>query len=126
MFIGAFISLSWYFTKNWMLNNLLGIILALTFLKVIRLTTLIPGLVLLGLLFFYDIFWVFISPKFTNGKSVMVAVATNLDVPIKLLMPHITIDYPTSDCSLLGLGDILIPGIFITFMAKFGTEVVRT
>ena len=56
----------------------------------------------------------------------MVAVATGLDIPIKLVMPHLTADYPTSACSLLGLGDILIPGIFISFMSRFGFEVVRT
>ena len=84
-------------------------------------------MVLLGLLFFYDIFWVFITPYFTSGgKSVMVAVATGLDIPIKLVMPHLTNDYPTTSCSLLGLGDILIPGIFIIFMARFGFEVVNT
>ena len=33
--------------------------------------------ILLGILFFYDIFFVFITPLFTrNGKSVMVEVAT--------------------------------------------------
>ena len=64
---GVVISLSWYFTHDWILNNLLAIMLALTFLKTIRLTTMIPGLVLLGLLFFYDIFWVFLSPYFTKG-----------------------------------------------------------
>ena len=118
---------SWYITHFWLLNNILAFFLALTFLKTLRLTTLIPGMVLLGLLFFYDIFWVFLSPYFTTGgKSVMVAVATGLDIPIKLVMPHLTNDYPTTACSLLGLGDILIPGIFLTFMARFGFEVVNT
>lgn len=118
---------TWYLTHYWLLNNILAVFLALTFLKTLRLTTLIPGMVLLGLLFFYDIFWVFISPYFTTGgKSVMVAVATGLDIPIKLVMPHLTVDYPTSQCSLLGLGDILIPGIFIIFLARFGFEVVNT
>jgi hypothetical protein len=84
-------------------------------------------MLLLGLLFFYDIFWVFLSPYFTTGgKSVMVAVATGLDIPIKLVMPHLTSTYPTSACSLLGLGDILIPGLFITFLARFGFEMVNS
>ena len=118
---------SWYLTHYWLLNNILAVFLALTFLKTLRLSTLIPGMVLLGLLFFYDIFWVFLSPYFTTGgKSVMVAVATGLDIPIKLVMPHITNDYPTSACSLLGLGDILIPGIFIIFLSRFGFEVVNS
>ena len=88
---------TWYLTHYWLLNNILAVFLALTFLKTLRLTTLVPGMVLLGLLFFYDIFWVFITPYFTTGgKSVMVAVATGLDIPIKLVMPHLTVDYPTS------------------------------
>jgi len=123
---GIVLSVAWVYTKNWMLNNILAIFLALTFLKTLRLNSLMPGVVLLGLLFFYDIFWVFLSPMFTGGQSVMVVVATGLDIPIKIVMPHITAAYPTSGCSLLGLGDILIPGIFIIFMARFGTEVVNT
>jgi len=104
---GTILAGAWYLTHYWLLNNIFALFLALTFLKTLRLTTLTPGMVLLGLLFFYDIFWVFLSPYFTTGgKSVMVAVATGLDIPIKLVMPHLTVDYPTSACSLLGLGDI--------------------
>jgi minor histocompatibility antigen H13 len=39
------------------------------------------GAILLTGLFFYDIFWVF-------GTPVMVAVAKNIDAPIKLLFPR--------------------------------------
>ena len=41
---------------------------------------------LLTMLFFYDIFWVFLS-KHIFGKNVMVAVATGLDVPMKIQIP---------------------------------------
>ncbi|TNV80642.1 hypothetical protein FGO68_gene7152 [Halteria grandinella] len=125
--VGIVISSAWYFTKYWILNNVLAVFLALAFLKTLRLSKLAPGMLLLGLLFFYDIFWVFLSPYFTKGgKSVMVAVATGLDIPIKLVMPHLTSDFPSTNCSILGLGDILIPGIFIIFMARFGFEMVNT
>ena len=50
----------------------------------------------------------------------MVEVATGFDAPIKLLMPHLTVDYPTTNCSLLGLGDIVIPGVYIGFLVRFG------
>ena len=50
----------------------------------------------------------------------MVAVATKFDVPAKLLMPHISNDYPTKNCSMLGLGDIVVPGIYMGFLIKFG------
>jgi len=92
------------------------------FLKTIRLNKLLPGVLLLTLLFFYDIFWVFYSTKFTKGgESVMVAVATGFEAPIKLLMPHLTsFNYPTTTCSMLGLGDIVIPGMYIGFLIRFG------
>ena len=124
--LAAMISFGWYFTKNWILNNILGLSMSFVFLKTIRLNKLLPGVVLLCLLFFYDIFWVFYSTKFTTGgQSVMVAVATKFDVPAKLLMPHITNDYPTANCSMLGLGDIVVPGIYIGFLIKFGKLLTR-
>ena len=124
LIFGISLTFAWYFTLNWMINNILGIILCITFLKIIRLSSLIPGIVLLILLFGYDIFAVFLTPLFTkNGESVMIAVATRLEAPIKLYLPHLTDGYSNSSCSLLGLGDILIPGIFICFLAKFGTLV---
>jgi hypothetical protein len=58
------------------------------------------GLILLWGLFLYDIFWVFCTP-------VMVAVATNIDGPIKLLFRSGTV----KKFNMLGLGDIVIPGV---------------
>ena len=96
--------------------------LCFLFLKTLRLNKLLPGVIFLCLLFFYDIFMVFFTPHFTSeGKSVMVKVALGIEAPIKLLMPHISIkDYPTNTCSMLGLGDIVVPGLFIGFLIRFG------
>ncbi|TKY58278.1 Signal peptide peptidase [Spatholobus suberectus] len=67
------------------------------------------GAILLAGLFVYDIFWVFFTP-------VMVSVAKSFDAPIKLL-------FPTADSarpfSMLGLGDIVIPGIFVALALRF-------
>jgi hypothetical protein len=55
-------------------------------------------------LFFYDIYWVFFTP-------VMIGVAKNIDGPIKLMfeISKGTVDTdPTF--SILGLGDIVLPG----------------
>ena len=50
-----------------------------------------------------------------GDNSVMVSVAKNFDAPIKLLFPK---SYPPKagpgQFSMLGLGDIVIPGIFLT------------
>jgi len=62
-------------------------------------------------LFFYDIFFVF-------GTDVMLTVAKSIDAPIKLLFPT---DYSTDPAkfSLLGLGDIVIPGIFMAMCLRY-------
>ena len=75
---------------------------------------------LLCLLFFYDIFWVF-------GTPVMVTVAKKLDGPIKLLFPRSLVknDEGKLDLSLLGLGDIVIPGFLISFMLRFDANNAR-
>lgn len=49
----------------------------------------------------------------------MVKVATGFDAPIKILMPQILTETPRKHCSLLGLGDIVIPGLFIGFAFRF-------
>ena len=61
-------------------------------------------------LFFYDIFWVFFTP-------VMVSVAKNFDVPIKLLFPRFSGE--DKPFSMLGLGDIVIPGLYVALMLRF-------
>jgi minor histocompatibility antigen H13 len=58
-------------------------------------------------LFFYDIFWVF-------GTDVMTTVAKSFEAPVKVLSPE-----GNNDFLLLGLGDIVIPGIFIALMLRF-------
>ena len=70
------------------------------------------GLILLSLLFFYDIFWVFFT-------EVMVSVAKNLDGPIKLKFPKILNPLENKDFNMIGLGDIVIPGVYITLMLRF-------
>ena len=58
------------------LQDFLGIMFSINMLKVLRLPSLRICTILLSALFFYDIFFVFITPLFMSGKSVMVEVAT--------------------------------------------------
>lgn len=127
LLLGLSIVLSWFLTRNWIFNNILAVCLGYLFLKAIKIATIKPALILLTCLFFYDIFWVFITPYFTKGESVMVAVASSFDIPIKLYMPIFS-DLPSgiAGCSMLGLGDIVIPGLYIVFMNKVGTKLNNT
>lgn len=98
----------------------------------------LTGSIMLGGLFLYDIFWVF-------GTEVMVSVARNFDAgPIKIIFPknlpqvvsHISKQRssapwtaqnvlawlqgaPKWQMTMLGLGDIVIPGIFIALALRF-------
>jgi minor histocompatibility antigen H13 len=69
------------------------------------------GFILLSLLFFYDIFFVF-------GTDVMLTVAKSIDAPIKLLFPKDWSATPPQ-FSLLGLGDIVLPGVFIGLCLRY-------
>ncbi|KAI0743595.1 signal peptide peptidase-domain-containing protein [Daedaleopsis nitida] len=97
-------------------SSLLTDILALSFshnaLSLLKLDSFKTGCVLLSGLFLYDIWWVF-------GTEVMVKVATNLDVPIKLLWPK-SLSFATDrGFTMLGLGDIVIPGMFVAAALRY-------
>lgn len=114
--IGSLIFTVFYFkTKKWYLNNVFGIVFCLQGIEKFSLGTYKIGAILLVGLFFYDIFWVF-------GTEVMVTVAKSLDGPIKILFPRsLTPDPETGRImtSLLGLGDIVIPGFFLALLLRF-------
>ena len=110
--IGFFISIPYYISKNWKLNNLIGIILSLNSMENIFLGEFKIGIILFFSLFIYDIFFVY----FTN---VMSKIIIDLDIPILLKFPNKKIPVLKSDFSTIGLGDIIIPGIFISLMLRF-------
>ena len=103
-------------TKNWLINNIVATFFCLHALEMMFLGSFKVGFLMLSLLFFYDIFFVF-------GTDVMLTVAKSIDAPIKLLFPK---DWSTEppQFSLLGLGDIVLPGIFISMCLRF--DVVRS
>mmetsp|Transcript_9224 Transcript_9224/g.18786 ORF Transcript_9224/g.18786 Transcript_9224/m.18786 type:complete len:357 (-) Transcript_9224:613-1683(-) len=112
----------WYFRKkHFLANNILGTALAYTAVEMLGLEDYKSGAILLAGLFFYDIFWVFFS-KDVFGANVMVTVAKKFEGPIKLIFPQ----FPGAGQdkqSMLGLGDIVIPGIFIALMFRFDEHI---
>lgn len=105
----------WYLVKkHWIANNVFGLAFSLTGIEVLHLNSFPIGCILLGGLFVYDIFWVF-------GTDVMVTVATSFEAPIKLLFPMDFLEHGVfgRNFAMLGLGDIVIPGIFIALLLRF-------
>ncbi|KAL7411918.1 signal peptide peptidase-domain-containing protein [Mrakia frigida] len=95
----------------WWANNIMGFSFAQNAIQLMRLDGMLTGAMLLGGLFLYDIFWVF-------GTDVMVSVATGLDAPIKLLFPKDPSLTRSAGFTMLGLGDIIIPGVLIALALR--------
>jgi minor histocompatibility antigen H13 len=112
----AVVGVFYFQTKHWALNNIFGISFSIQGVKSISLGSYKTGCTLLCGLFLYDIFWVF-------GTEVMVTVAKSFDAPIKLLfLTKFATDDAKASFSMLGLGDIVIPGIFVALMLRFDAE----
>ncbi len=105
-------------SKPWFLTNLQGFAVSYSALQLLSPTTFATGSLILSALFFYDIWAVFFTP-------LMVTVAKNLDQPIKLVFPRpdqpseTPGEPPVKSFSMLGLGDIVVPGIMIGLALRF-------
>ncbi|XP_011557841.3 minor histocompatibility antigen H13 isoform X1 [Plutella xylostella] len=112
---------AWYlFKKHWIANNLFGIAFAVNGVELLHLNNVVTGCILLSGLFLYDIFWVF-------GTNVMVTVAKSFEAPIKLVFPQdlLVNGLSASNFAMLGLGDIVVPGIFIALLLRFDRSLQR-
>jgi len=125
----------------WVVQDVFGLCMCMLFLETIKLNAIKVGAVLLIVAFFYDIFFVFITPLLTkHGESIMVNVATSggppkadpswcekypFDanckggdpLPMLFAIPRIG-DYQ-GGCSMLGLGDIVLPGLLLSFASRY-------
>lgn len=129
----------WVLTGHWLLMDALGMGLCVAFIALVRLPSLkVSTLLLVGLLI-YDVFWVFFS-SYIFSTNVMVKVATRpaenpvglfakklhlsglvrdapkLSLPGKLVFPSMQ---NSSHFSMLGLGDIVMPGLLLCFVLRY-------
>jgi hypothetical protein len=123
----------------WITQDIFGACICIMFLQVIQLNSIHVASILLIVAFFYDIFFVFITPMLFKGESVMITVATSggppkadalfcekypddpdcqggNPLPMLLTIPRL-FDYQGGS-SLLGLGDIVLPGLLLAFAAR--------
>ena len=91
------------------ISNAIGLSIAVATLPILNLRSFsIASAFLIGL-FCYDVFWVF-------GTDVMMTVATKIEAPVKFIFPNGKVEgYPFS---VLGLGDVVIPGAFVSLMRE--------
>ena len=143
-FLCIIIGISWFsyraYTWSVVMHDLFSACICISVLH--QLT--VPNLRMMGVIYAigiaYDVFWTFITPAIF-GNSVMVQVATGesstatcLDVgvelplertsnilkslPFLLEMPRPCNDWTCAQSSVVGLGDVLIPGLMLVFCAR--------
>jgi len=123
--IGFVLAISFLIWRNndsvgWLFQDIIAIAFLLILQRSVRLPNLKVGCLLLICTFFFDIFWVFLSPLIFK-KSVMIEVATGggtgQAVPMVLKIPALQTDLP-GQFKILGLGDIAIPGLLISLLLR--------
>ncbi|XP_076040352.1 signal peptide peptidase-like protein isoform X2 [Oratosquilla oratoria] len=129
----------WVLTGHWLLMDAMGMGLCVAFIAFVRLPSLKVSTLLLTGLLIYDVFWVFFSSYIFNA-NVMVKVATRpaenpvgmmarklhlgnmareapkLSLPGKLVFPSM---HNSGHFSMLGLGDIVMPGLLLCFVLRY-------
>eukprot|EP00040_Diaphanoeca_grandis_P036381 m.231760 g.231760 ORF g.231760 m.231760 type:complete len:361 (-) comp33609_c0_seq1:184-1266(-) len=142
MVFATTLTMMWIITGNWILLNVLGVGLCSFMMAAVRLPNVRIAMFLFGGLLCYDIFWVFFSERFFTS-NVMVDVATktavnpmqvlanSLSIHLKQELPSLSIPakimFPSyqhvGEYSLLGLGDIVLPGILIAHNLRYDKRV---
>jgi len=143
----AALAIGWYVHRRtwWPVQDAMGVALCFIFLRSVQLPNLKVATVLLSLAFCYDIFFVFLSPL-VFGRSVMEDVATGgpaaytrkdypgIDycerypkeiaacvepepMPMLLVLPRV-LTWLKGE-SMLGLGDIILPGMVLSLALRF-------
>ncbi|XP_062357655.1 signal peptide peptidase-like 2A isoform X3 [Cinclus cinclus] len=115
----------------WILQDILGVAFCLNFIKTLKMPNFMSCVILLGLLLLYDVFFVFITPFITkNGASIMVEVAAGLfgsseKLPVVIRVPRLEHSASTLcvlPFSLLGFGDIIVPGLLVAYCRRFDVQ----
>ncbi|KAI0305685.1 signal peptide peptidase-domain-containing protein [Multifurca ochricompacta] len=98
--------------KSMLLTNILALSFGHDAMSMLRIDSFKTGSILLSGLFIYDVWWVF-------GTKVMVSVATSLDLPMKILWPKSANFSVKNGSMMLGLGDIVVPGTFVSLALRY-------
>lgn len=98
----------------WVFNDIIAFSICVLMISSVKIKDLKVATALLSGILFYDVFWVYLSGYFFQ-KNVMVTVAKDLDLPIKIVVPY----FKGIGFSMIGLGDMVLPGLLTGFLLRF-------
>ncbi|XP_012866329.1 PREDICTED: minor histocompatibility antigen H13 isoform X1 [Dipodomys ordii] len=112
----------WYLLrKHWIANNLFGLAFSLNGVELLHLNNVSTGCILLGGLFIYDVFWVSQAGIPEMSISSLPAPLSYSLISGPMVFPQDLLEkgLEADNFAMLGLGDIVIPGIFIALLLRF-------
>lgn len=115
LFSIIFTSVYYYYNgiSNWILNNIFGLMVVSMGITQTRLPDFKISSMFLILFFIYDIYFVF-------KTEMMLTVATKVEIPAKFIIPNfVSRSTEQIKMSILGLGDVALPGSFISLCLRF-------
>ncbi|KAL2133356.1 hypothetical protein VTI74DRAFT_2485 [Chaetomium olivicolor] len=104
--VAALVAVAYHLTNWHPVSNLLSVAMCYAAFSMLSPTSFGIGTTVLWALFVYDIVMVFYTPY-------MITVATKIDAPIKLVFKG------TTGSSMLGLGDIVVPGMLMALALRY-------
>ncbi|KAI8331270.1 peptidase A22B, signal peptide peptidase, partial [Choanephora cucurbitarum] len=118
--ISGLLAVAYALTHNWILGNVFAISLSIQAIRTFTLDSFGTGFFLLIGMLAYDLFWVF-------GTDAMVEISKSLkDAPTSVVWPKIVRSELLEKLikkdhffTMFGLGEIIIPGIFIAYCLRF-------
>ncbi len=114
--IGIILMLIWFFTYNWLINDLISIFISIVSIRIFKFTNskFIISFFILSLI--YEIIWTVNYSKIQD-KIKLTNNTKNL-VPLRLLCPEL-ISSPLNRCNSVPISDIILPGIFLAYSKIF-------
>ncbi|KAF8940159.1 signal peptide peptidase-domain-containing protein [Dissophora ornata] len=122
--VAGLLVLSWFWYRNsshsWIFQDILGGFTITLMLRVLKAPSMSSPTLLLLTAFVYDVFFVFVTPYLTkSGESIMEAAATGAAMTVNETIPMLfRIPSTSGGEAMLGFGDVVLPGILVTFLKE--------
>ncbi len=115
--IGLVLVSFYFFSENWILNNLIAIAIALITIRLFKFTNFKLILIMFSLRFLYDLIWSYYFSQYFS-ENFRLSNNSQFNLPIKFVCPEFS-SSPFNSCNFLPIADIILPGILCTYAKIF-------
>lgn len=115
----------------WVIQDILSMSFMILVLRTLHLPNIRVASILLISAMLYDVWWVFLQPLVTHSESVMVEVASRssgggfIMLPVALVVPQFHSLGTNPEYAILGMGDVVLPGLLCMLCARYDQSKIR-